>query len=145
MKEKILIISGIVCLLLLVLTPMVTADNNYSKENGPYQVLMLGKNIYHEMPSLPIWFDKMHGWQIGPICHWHYPFGIGYIMVQPTLFRVNGLTEYLDMTHPNYIYLAGFRGYAPGNIISGVKEALPAAGGIRVFGVCDEIDISNGS
>ncbi len=61
-------------------------------------------------------------------------------MEKGSLFIVNGMQA--DWEPPAFVYFVGFRGFAPGGFISGIKTLIPA-GDIRVFGICDEIDISS--
>lgn len=134
---------GVICLLMLVSIPMVTAGEDYPPEEGPYTVFIGGKCYGGLIPgpfNLDILLLIEQGYtrviQFGPFGLWKYPWGPKYCMEDGSIFIVNGKVQ--DVEYPVYIALNGFKGYAPA---VGQWFLKMITGRIRVVGMCDAIDL----
>ncbi|UCD14562.1 MAG: hypothetical protein JSW60_03850 [Thermoplasmatales archaeon] len=94
---------GIICLLMLVSIPMVSGEDIlYPKEEGPYNVLIIGKcsgmggGLFTVFRLVPLWFL-------------FYPRSIMWHFQPDSVFFVNG--EKQDIVYPAFIWLGGFKGY----------------------------------
>ena len=129
------LIIGIICLLMLMSFPMVTADLIiYPKADGPYTVFIGGKTGGGGV-SEPIFFNSTIGFQLGPFCKYKYPYGPEYNMLNWSIFIVNG--EIQKYKFPAQIGLKGLRGFAPA--LNQLTFKIVTEGRLRIFGVCDEI------
>lgn len=140
MLKKCMVI-GVICLLMLVAFPIIIADDEYPQEGGPYLVSIGGKCT--RGGNKPIWFDFSNFLQgesprwcrIGPFSLHKYPVGPHYLMEKQSIFIVNG--EIQNIEYPVSIFLKGFKGFSPAVYHVGIKTL----GRIRIFGICEEIDL----
>ena len=146
--NKTLVIGITVCLLMLIIPGGATSSSNndieFPKENGPYTVIISGKCYGGIIPG-PFNFEWLlfieEGYtrviQFGPFhLYWQYPYGPDYIMVEGSIFFINGQKQ--DIEYPVEIELMGFKGYAPAVFLWAFKMAF---GRIRVVGICEAINL----
>ena len=137
-------VVGVICLLMMVAIPLVNAEYDYPKDEGPYTVFIDGECDGGAIPSLFTFSIKyffrygfLPGMQIGPFNYWLWPEGPSYHMREGSIFIVNG--EVQDVEYPVQFQLRGFKGYAPASPLWFTKAMLN--GKIRIFGVCEEIGL----
>ena len=137
-----LVVVGIICILFLVSFPLVNAEDEYPREEGPYVVFMGGKCT--RGGNKPVMFDISNFFQgeqprwfrFGPFCLNKWPVGPYYLMEKQSIFIING--EMQNIEYSVGILLQGFKGYAPAVYHLGIKTW----GRIRIFGICEEISLS---
>jgi len=144
MLKKCLVV-GVICLLMMVAIPLVNAEGDYPKDEGPYTVFIGGECNGGGIPdpiTFPIIFLIRHGYlrgmQFGPLSYWVWPWGPEYHMEEGSIFIVNGKVQ--DVEYPVQFHLRGFKGYAPAVGLWLTKAII--SGRIRMFGVCEEISLS---
>jgi hypothetical protein len=139
------LVIGAICLLMLVSFPIVNSLIEYPREKGPYNVFMGGKCSCGG--NKPLWFDfpgllkngKPRWLQLGPLSLHRWPVGPQYKMEKSSILIVNGKIQNIE--YPVSMMLKGFKGYAPSIYYCYMKTLISSR--IRVFGVCEEIDLYN--
>ena len=153
MKKELIrkgLVIGIIILLMLVSIPIVSGELiRYPKEEGPYDVRIIGpcSGIGGDILSYYI-----HFWPF-----WFLPniFFIGWHFESGTVFTVNG--EVQDILYPADIDLDGFQGYGQSVLMFNLKGILEFGLGLillalgltsfipnqraRIFGRCDSLSV----
>ncbi|MBE3137475.1 MAG: hypothetical protein IMZ43_08840 [Thermoplasmata archaeon] len=133
MGKKALII-GVICLLMLVSIPIVTAKE-YPKEEGPYNIILQGKCFgnggYGKSIHLgPFWYlDENSSIEFS-----------GFVGTTCIISGDNIYAEFCELNLTTNICLVGFKGYAPGFALWFMKALTPLAK-IRIIGTCSEISV----
>ena len=120
MKNRIIVkglVTGIICLLMLVSFPMVTGEDIlYPKEEGPYNVLISGKCTGMGGRLYPMFLHPSPLWLLV------YPLSIEWHFYEDYVFFVNG--EKQDIDYRVQIDLTGFKGYGPSFYMLLLKEKV---------------------
>lgn len=160
MKNKILkkgLAIGIICLLMLVITPNVIGHNNkekttqnvgvndieFPKENGPYEIFV----EYWIWGVCPDFIYITEDWiQIGLNCRLKYPKYIKIELEKSTVVIVDGESQdHLMEEYYGSLRIYGLNGRFPPCIIQDLNEMLylfsnGRLGKNKLYGTCDEID-----
>jgi len=122
-------IAGILLCIIFTSLASVSAENNEqrsTKSAGIYLVFAGGHSTLMGCSSnfhlSPFWFQSSSGW-------------VSYGFSGATLIIINGVPSV--QISPR-IYMEGFKGFAPGSVLWGVKSLV---GRIRIIGVCTNIEI----
>ena len=119
------------------------SDIEFPRENGPYSVWISGKWYGSLAPSFIV--APVDGYyKLGPISIINYPNGhSGTLFINsdrgPGFLYVDGELQEIQQDLV-YIKMKGFKGYYPGTFQYVFK--LFYFGRIRIFGICEEIDLN---
>ena len=121
--------------LVMVFIPIVNADTIiYPKENGPYSVIITGRNIDGFAVKGDIDDHTSPFWNLT------YPMALNYGCLRFTIFIVNGKLQNMISLFPFYnIELSGFKGFAPTDWMMSLKEVL--INKLWIIGKCEEIRV----
>ena len=130
----------VVVIMFLSMTALGNEDNDieFPKEDGPYTIWISGTWFGDMHPSIII--APVDGfYKIGPISWINYPNGFsGHIAQGPGIIIIDG--EIQDFPEDTYIDIKGFKGYYPG--VFQYISKLFYFGRVRMFGICEEIDLN---
>jgi hypothetical protein len=123
------LIVGIICLLMLLFTPIVNSvEHLYPKEDGPYNILIIGKpGSISNRENFP---------KLLPFLNLKHPESIAINFFKPSLFLVNGRLQKVNFTARIDIF--GYRGYCPMEFIFNMKYTY-YRGPVLLFGQSDEM------
>jgi hypothetical protein len=131
------IVGVFVCILFLVMIsiPIVKADTKiFPKEDGPYSVILTGRNIIGFVVRGDIDNHPSPFWNLT------YPTALDYGCLRFTIFIVNGKLQNMINMFPFYsIELRGFKGFAPTERMMSLSELI---GRLWIIGTCDEIIVT---
>lgn len=148
MKKVRKYITSIFCAVVMILISITAIGNEdsdieFPREEGPYNVWISGKWMGNMAPSIAVFLIDGY-YRFGPISIIDYPYGHSGTLFHnsddsgPGYFFVDGERQPLEEL--TRIEIKGFKGYYPGVIQYVFK--LFYFGRVRIFGICEEIDLN---